>query len=481
MKEPFPFQGSSSGADALRSALGYVCAVVFAWLAAQLTLHIAALQGTPVALNFLVAAGITSIFGMGPGIVSVVATAALFYDWFILPSSRSDLSPGVLIRVALILSIGFLIVYFFDRLRNRGIRLRSALSSLSDHADTLAQAQQGSNSAAWVIHVKRRSIEWAKGGAEILGRPSQEVTTLDALIQLVSPDDRVGIERLAENAIRTGTPFQSQFRILLPNGEMRWLEARGTPSPSASHWRGVVMDITTRRNAEIAVLRSEKLAAIGRLSATVAHEINNPLEAATNLIYLASLDTTMGAEARAYLADAERELHRLANIARHTLTFARTKPTAGPTEIGPIIESVVSMFQARCNSRGGRVHYDATASPQVDVPPDELRQILTNLLSNACDVLIGGEGLVDVTLSSADGTTAVIIRDSGVGIPDENLERIFDPFFTTKNDVGTGIGLWVTKELVEKNGGTITVVAGDHAAPFRTCFRVEFPVAQNSL
>ena len=117
----------------------------------------------------------------------------------------------------------------------------------------------------------------------------------------------------------------------------------------------------------------------------------------------------------------------------------------------------------------------------VNVPPDELRQILTNLLSNACDALVGGEGLVDVTLSSTDKTAAVTIRDSGVGIPLENLERIFDPFFTTKDDVGTGIGLWVTRELVEKNGGTITVVAGDQATPFATCFRVEFPVAQNSV
>jgi len=314
-----------------------------------------------------------------------------------------------------------------------------------------------------------------------LGRSFQEVATLDALIQLVSPDDRAGVERSAESAIQAGTPFQIQFRILLPNGERRWLEARGTPSPADSHWRGVVMDITTRKNAEMAVLRSEKLAAIGRLSATVAHEINNPLEAATNLLYLATLDTTMSAEARAYLADAERELHRLANIARHTLTFARTTPTGGPTEVGPIIESVVAMFQARCNSKGGRVHYASTLNAKVDVPPDELRQILTNLLSNACDALVGGEGLVDVTVSSDVETTAVIIRDSGVGIPTENLERIFDPFFTTKDDVGTGIGLWVTRELVEKNGGSITVVAGNQVTPFSTCFRVEFPVAQNSV
>ena len=475
MKEPFPFRRRSSGANTLRIALGYICAVLFAWIAARLTLCIPALQGTPVALNFLVVAGITAFFGLGPGIVSVAATAALFDDWFLLPSSRSGFSAGVLIRTALILGIGSLIAFFFDRLRNRGIRLRSALSSLSEHA------QQGSNSAAWASNIKDRSIEWAQGGAEILGRSFQEVATLDALIQLVSPDDRESVERSAESAIRTGTPFQSQFRISFPNGEIRWLEARGTPSLADSHWRGVVMDITARKNAEIAVLRSEKLAAIGRLSATVAHEINNPLEAATNLIYLASLDTAMSAEARAYLADAERELHRLANIARHTLTFARTKPSGGPIEVGPIIESVVAMFQARCNSRGGRVHYNSDVNTKIDVPPDELRQILTNLLSNACDALVGGEGLVDVTLSSADETAVVIIRDSGVGIPTENIERIFDPFFTTKDDVGTGIGLWVTRELVEKNGGNITVVAGDQATPFSTCFRVEFPVAQNSV
>ena len=117
----------------------------------------------------------------------------------------------------------------------------------------------------------------------------------------------------------------------------------------------------------------------------------------------------------------------------------------------------------------------------MNVPPDELRQILTNLLSNACDALVGGEGLVDVDLSSTDKTAAVTIRDSGVGIPMENLERIFDPFFTTKDDVGTGIGLWITRELVEKNGGTITVGAGDEVTPFSTSFRIEFPVAQNSV
>lgn len=139
------------------------------------------------------------------------------------------------------------------------------------------------------------------------------------------------------------------------------------------------------------------------------------------------------------------------------------------------------MFQARCNSRGGRVHYATTLNAQVNVPPDELRQVLTNLLSNACDALMGEEGLVDVTLAPDTGKVAVIIRDSGVGIPAENIERIFDPFFTTKDDVGTGIGLRVTKELVEKNSGSITVVAGDQANPFSTCFRVEFPVARNSV
>src|SRR6202012_3503589 len=113
-------------------------------------------------------------------------------------------------------------------------------------------------------------------------------------------------------------------------------------------WRGVTLDITERKSAEIALVRSEKLAAIGRLSATIAHEMNNPLEAVTNLLFLCSADTTLAPETRNYVASADQELRRLASIARHTLSFARPRSSGGPAQTAGLTQAVVEMFQPRC-------------------------------------------------------------------------------------------------------------------------------------
>jgi signal transduction histidine kinase len=113
----------------------------------------------------------------------------------------------------------------------------------------------------------------------------------------------------------------------------------------------------------------------------------------------------------------------------------------------------------------------------VAVPADDLRQILTNLVSNACDALMGSAGLIEVELTAEDELAVIEVRDTGAGIAAEHLDRVFDAFFTTKDGVGTGIGLWVTKELVEKNGGRISILSGGSAG-FQTVFRVEFPLAE---
>jgi signal transduction histidine kinase len=269
--------------------------------------------------------------------------------------------------------------------------------------------------------------------------------------------------------------FHAEYRVRWPNGEIHWLESRGTPSPAdARIWRGVTIDVTDRKNAELALIRSEKLAAIGRLSATIAHEINNPLEAVTNLLYLALSDGRLDPEARRYLEQADEELARLASIARHTLTFARTT-ASGSSNIAAVAESVVSLFQPRCASWGIEIRLLQNFNSTVAVPADDLRQILTNLVSNACDALMGSAGLIEVEITTEHELAVIEVRDTGAGIAPDNLNRVFDAFFTTKDGVGTGIGLWVTKELVEKSGGHISVHSGDGAG-FRTTFRVEFPL-----
>jgi len=476
---PEKFSGAESRS---KIALGYLCSVVFTWLAADMTLRLHSLHGTPVALNFGVVAAVTTFFGLGPGIASVLFTAIIFYYRFLLPGSASPFAVGSVVRILIILAVGLVIVLLCNRQRSIGRRLRSALASLREHADTLAQAQQGSKSAAWIFNSGSGSIHWAPGGAELLGRPFEEITRLDALIALVLAEDRHAVEHAVEQTRNGSTLFHAEFRVQLPNGELRWLELRGAPSPAdAAQWRGVVLDVTDRKNAEMALIRSEKLAAIGRLSATVAHEINNPLEAVTNLLYLASGVPDLPTEARLYLMNADQELQRLAAIARHTLTFAKVRPAEGPVEITAIAQSVIAMFQSRGDSLASRLRLLYTAELQVDTPADELRQIITNLVSNACDAARRADGLVELYVFSEGERAVLIVRDNGVGISAEDSARIFDAFFTTKTDVGTGIGLWITKELIEKNSGTISVESGAHLAPFSTSFRVELPLAKRSV
>jgi signal transduction histidine kinase len=423
-------------------------------------------------------AAITIFGGFGPGLTASLWTT-LFFNYKVAPPGHLlALSERELTQTAAILAVSLLITFFFHRQYIIDNRLRVALASLQAQTGALIEAQQAGSSVAWTFNAATRRIQWAEGGAEIFGRSFDDPSMSGLPIELVMEEDRASVEASFAHAFGTGTPFQLQFRNRWPNAEIHWLESRGTPSPTENGiWRGVTIDITDRKNAEIALLRSEKLAAIGRLSATIAHEMNNPLEAVTNLLYLSSSDATLDPQTKSYLARAEEELGRLASIARHTLTFARPRSPSGPVNTAPIVDSVLAMFQPRCNSRGGEIHLPHNPDLTVLVLADDLRQVLTNLVSNACDALPATAGLVEVDVFPKGALAVFEVRDNGVGIAAENLARIFDPFFTTKDDVGTGIGLWITRDLVEKNGGHVSVHSDDLPAGFRTMFRVQFPLA----
>jgi PAS domain S-box-containing protein len=438
-------------------------------------MRVHALRETPLALSFAVAAFITTEFGLGPGLASVAATATILYVRFLLPGSSSPYAPGALIRLAVASAVGTIIVLFCHRQRVISLQLRTALESLRERTAALAQAQRASNSAAWSFVPEDDAVRWAEGGTEIFGLPAQECWKLDALLNFVHPEDRrILIDQILA-AQRSSSPFRIEFRVLLSPGELRWLEAQGTLSPGTTQWSGLVLDITSRKKVESALLRAEKLAAVGRLSATVAHEINNPLEALTNLHFLIAGEDSLSPEVRGYLDAAEGELQRLESIARHTLTFVRPRLDTGPADAVPIATSAVAMFQSRCRSRGGIIRLIAPAQASVLVPADELRQILTNLLSNACDALENNRGIVEVSIEQLSGTLRVTVRDTGSGILAEHRDRIFEPFFTTKNEIGTGIGLWVTRELIEKCGGAIRVSSEADGSPFTTTFIVDLP------
>jgi len=230
---------------------------------------------------------------------------------------------------------------------------------------------------------------------------------------------------------------------------------------------GVVLvfrDVTNERKSQEMLRKSEKLAAAARLSATVAHEINNPLEAVANLIYLARVSPDTSPLIAQHLSLAERELERVAHITRQTLGFYRESNEPETVEIPALIDSVVRLYSNKLESKAIRLEREFADCPAIVAVAGELKQVLANLLSNAIDAVDPG-GKIRISLNRPDniatGDIRLVIEDDGTGIPAENIERIFEPFFTTKKDVGTGLGLWVTREILERHGGTIRVIARD--------------------
>lgn len=464
-------------AGPLDLALGYAAAVVLPALGTVLSQH-RPFQSTPLALSFASIAIVTLLSGPGPGIVASICTGAS-YAYALAPhSSPFSHDPREIVHTAIIVLLGIVVTYFCERQTTISGRLAEALATLQVKTDALVEAQHASSSVVWTYDVVKRRIQWAEEGAPIFGRPFDDPSMADLPTHLAIEEDRPALNEAFQHAFATHTPVQIQFRSRLPTGEVRWFESRGRPSSRQKDlWRGVTMDITELKSAELALVRSEKLAAIGRLSATIAHEMNNPLEAVTNLLFLSSSDPTLTPETRSYLSSADQELRRLASIARHTLSFARPRSSGGPAHTATLLQAVVEMFQPRCASQGGEIHLEHNPDLTVAAPADEVRQMLTNLVSNACDAIEGPAGRIAIEVSSDEEYATIEVRDNGVGISHENLNHIFEPFFTTKPDVGTGIGLWVTRELVEKSGGEIEVHTEALPVGYRTAFRLQLPLA----
>jgi len=226
-------------------------------------------------------------------------------------------------------------------------------------------------------------------------------------------------------------------------------------------YSAVMRDITTRKQAERALLQNEKLASVGRLASSIAHEINNPLEAVTNLLYILQCQVP-GENNQALVATAQAELARVSHIATHTLRFHKQSSARTVVDLGTLVDSVLSLYRARLAGSAITVVNDSSAASPFVCFEGELRQVLMNLVSNAFDATRAGGRLIvrsrDVTVwrLGARGIR-ITVADTGSGMDAETVRRIFEPFFSTKGIGGTGLGLWITKDLVEKNNGTISV------------------------
>jgi signal transduction histidine kinase len=251
---------------------------------------------------------------------------------------------------------------------------------------------------------------------------------------------------------------------------------------------GVVLvfrNATKERKAQEILRKTEKLASAARIAASIAHEVNNPLAAATNLVYIAKHAPETHPVVAHYLAQAEQELARVAHITQQTLGFYRESVTPGPIELPRLIESVLTIHANKLKSKEITVETDFGQCPPVNGLAGELKQVISNLVSNAADA-VEKNGNIVLRLrckdGAEDGKVQVTVEDDGPGIAAEYADLIFEPFFTTKKDVGIGLGLWVTKEIVERHGGRITIGPGiARNGSVGASFSINMPLGADAL
>jgi signal transduction histidine kinase len=245
-------------------------------------------------------------------------------------------------------------------------------------------------------------------------------------------------------------------------------------------------DNSARKQAEEALLRSEMLASAGRMAASIAHEINNPLEAIMNTLYIVRTSADLPEQAREYLDIADGELMRIAYITRQTLGFYREFAAATSNSASALIGSVVDLLQAKIRANGAIVEQQCGEQLQVMGIAGELRQILANLLANSLDAISQNGRIVvraSASLDPNDGRRRVriTVADCGHGMEMATTKHVFDPFFTTKGTVGTGLGLWVCRQLIEKNGGSIQVRSNREGEHRGTAFSAVLPADATML
>ena len=243
-------------------------------------------------------------------------------------------------------------------------------------------------------------------------------------------------------------------------------------------------DNSARKQAEEALLRSEMLASAGRMAASIAHEINNPLEAIMNTLYLVRALPNLPDPALLYLDIADGELSRIAHITRQTLGFYREFSAATSNSASDLVASVVDLLKSKIQANGANVVQQCDDPLQILGIAGELRQILANLLANSLDAVGHDCRIIIRARASLDPATSLprirlSVSDCGHGITPATAKQMFDPFFTTKGSVGTGLGLWVCKQLVDKNGGHIRVRSITHGPTHGTTFSVTLPATPN--
>lgn len=271
------------------------------------------------------------------------------------------------------------------------------------------------------------------------------------------------------------------------NGERVWVSLTISPIKNAQGKiigaSKIARDISDRKRVQEALIQSEKLAAIGRMAAAIAHEINNPLEAVTNLAYLLTCDPSLSPTAQFYAKTLIEEVGRASEITKQTLSFYRDSGKPGLFQVSDLLDNVISVNRSKLSQRNIEVVRDYRTEEPAYGFASEVRQVFSNLFLNAIDA-VGERGRIVIRTrllrTIKEPRLIVLVADNGSGILDEHKDKLFEPFFTTKSAHGNGLGLWVSVGIMEKHGGTISARSRTAAGHSGTVFRVSLPLKEAS-
>jgi PAS domain S-box-containing protein len=309
--------------------------------------------------------------------------------------------------------------------------------------------------------------------------------TGDQWLQVVHPDDLDATREAWAKSVLTGEPLDIEYRIRDASQSYVWACSRAVPRYDAERrivkWYGTTENIEGRKQAEFAIRQAEKLAALGRLANSIAHEVNNPLEAVTNLLFLSQTTDDLPT-IKGYLSHADRELRRVAMIAAQNLRFHKQSSRPSPVTCGELISSTMSLFQGRVLGTSLCVEKRVRASRPVQCFEADVRQALSNFLSNAIDALSPHGGRI--LLRGREGTEwangqkrlVITIADTGPGIARTVMSQLFEPFVTTKGENRIGLGLWISRDIMARQQGAIRIKTSQNPNHHGTVVTLSLPL-----
>jgi PAS domain S-box-containing protein len=351
-----------------------------------------------------------------------------------------------------------------------------------DHARSrLAAIVESSDDAIMSKNLSGIITSWNQAAERIFGYSEGEIVGA-SILKLIPEDLRFEEETILKK-IQSGERIDHFETVrLTKKGERLDVSLTISPLKDASGKvigaSKVLRNITQRKQLEESLLQAEKIAATGKMAASIAHEINNPLESVLNLIYLARTNVSNPDEAAAYLNTAESELIRVSHIAKQTLGYYRENTAAVNIALPGLVRDALGIYESKLTASGIQSRTKFNDTPQIVVRKGEMMQVISNLITNAIYAMPSGGTLTasvqEATESDRPGLL-LCVEDTGEGIPAENVERIFEPFFTTRRAIGTGIGLWVAKQFIEEHKGRIDVQSSVDSASHGTKMSIFLP------